>query len=72
MSRNKKYEDKLIESGLRKVTVWLPESAVPQFKLAASLILERPELSLCVLRSSLTNKFVSIEHPSLMTPQNPQ
>lgn len=61
LSRNAKYEQAQKDKGLVKVTLWLPESVAPNFKLAASLCLGNSDLTLTGLRSIKTGRFLSIE-----------
>lgn len=63
ITRNAKYEQAQKAKGLVKVTLWLPESVAPNFKLAASLCLYNKNLTLTGLRSLTTGRFVSIEKP---------
>lgn len=62
-SRNARYEQQQKARGLQKVTLWLPDSVAPNFKLAASLCIENPELTLTALRNLTNGRFVSIERP---------
>lgn len=63
LSRNARYEQTQKDKGLVKVTLWLPESVAPNFKLAASLCTEHSQLTLTSLRNIATGRFVSIEKP---------
>ncbi len=66
-SRNQPYESAQKQRGLVKVTLWVPASSAPVLKLAVSLLVDNPDLSLSVLRHTKTGRFVSIEQPSLVT-----
>ncbi len=63
LSRNARYEQSQKDKGLVKVTLWLPAPVAPNFKLAASLCIDNPTLTLTALRSLNTGRFVSIEKP---------
>jgi len=44
MSRNQKYERRLIEEeGLQKITLWVPKDTIPDFKLIALFCVEHRE-----------------------------
>lgn len=62
-SRNARYEQAQRNKGLEKVTLWVPASVAPNFKLAASLCVDNSDLTLTGLRSLKTGRFVSIERP---------
>lgn len=61
MSRNKKYEDKLREQGLKKVTLWVPAEREPEFKMLASACCDHRHLTFNTLRDVQSGKFVSLE-----------
>lgn len=61
MSRNSKYEAKMKEQGLKKVTVWIPEDREPEFKLLAASCCQYRHLSFNTLRDTQSGKFVSLE-----------
>lgn len=62
-SRNSRYEQAQRNKGLIKLTLWVPEHVAPNFKLAASLCVQHPHLTLTGLRNLNNGRFVSIERP---------
>jgi len=60
-SRNQRYEQSNRDQGLVKVTLWLPSSASPDFKLAARLCCENRDLTVSLLRNVANGRIVSIQ-----------
>lgn len=60
ISRNAKYEKAMREAGRIKLTVWVPATVAPDFKLAASLCCSTPDLTVSQLRNVRTGRFMSI------------
>jgi hypothetical protein len=68
MSRNQKYEQSRRASGLRKLTVWVPESHAAEFLLAAARCCEDRQWRVAGLRSSKTGRVASVERASRIVP----
>ncbi|MCG9779478.1 antitoxin MazE-like protein [Photobacterium damselae] len=61
MSRNKEYEVRQKAKGLKKVTVWIPDSREAEFKLLAEKCCIHRHLSFNSLRDVVSGKYVSLE-----------
>ncbi|WP_417870116.1 antitoxin MazE-like protein [Vibrio furnissii] len=59
--RNKRYEDRMREQGLEKVTLWVPSNLKSEFQSCAERCRTQPTLSLSLLRDTATGRFVSLE-----------
>ncbi|RXJ74330.1 hypothetical protein CS022_04575 [Veronia nyctiphanis] len=59
-SRNKRYELGQKAKGLKKVTLWVPESRESDIKLAICLMIEDENLTVNVLRNMQTGRLVSM------------
>jgi len=60
MSRNAKYEQKMKDKGLKKVTLWIPEDRESDIKQAASMMCDNEALTINVLRNMESGKVVSM------------
>lgn len=60
-TRNQRYEQSQRALGLRKVTLWLPETHVAEFAIAAFDVRLRREYHLAMLRSRVTGKLKKLE-----------
>ncbi|WP_351001069.1 hypothetical protein [Shewanella sp. TB7-MNA-CIBAN-0143] len=56
MSKNKVYEQKKKASGLKKVTVWIPDEAEAELKMVANFCCENRGFIPFMVRSLLTGK----------------
>ena len=56
MSRNSQYEQRQKEKGLRKITIWVPEYSVPEFKIMADFCVQNPDHFPFMARSFKTGK----------------
>lgn len=56
MSRNKKYEKRLREEGLDKITVWIPKEASVDFKLMAAFCVENKNHVPFMVRDLITGR----------------
>jgi len=55
MSRNKKYEKRLIEEeGLLKITLWVPKDTKPDFKMMAEFCVENRDHTPFMVRNLKT------------------
>lgn len=61
MSRNTEYEKRMQKLGLKKVTVWIPETRESEFKMLASTCCDHRHLTFNTLRDVQSGKFVSLE-----------
>jgi len=60
-SRNVMYEQRRIENGLKKITVWVPALIEPEFKLLAETCCTNRNLSINTVRDIKTGRYVSLE-----------
>jgi len=60
MSRNAKYEQRMKDAGYKKVTLWMPEDRESDIKHAISILCENENLTINVLRDSVTGRLVSM------------
>lgn len=56
MNRNQKYEAKQRSLGLKKVTLWVPDSAEIEFKQMAQFLCDNPDYIPFMVRSVTTGK----------------
>ncbi|MCF6455519.1 hypothetical protein [Pseudoalteromonas sp. MMG024] len=57
MNRNKRYEEKMKQKGLKKVTLWLPVNAEIEFKQMAEFCIENPYHVPYMAKSIKTGRF---------------
>lgn len=69
-SRNAKYEQRKMQLGLKKVTVWVPESAEAEFKLLADVCCSNRHFSINTVRDVRTGRYVSLERAVTDDTQN--
>ncbi len=60
MSRNKEYEQRMKNKGLKKITIWVPEDRELPIKEAIALVVTNKNLTFNTLRDIKTGRFVSI------------
>jgi len=60
MSRNKQYEQRMTDKGLKKITLWVPQDKESDIKQAVSLMVEYNNLTLNSLRDVQSGRFVSM------------
>ncbi|MBN3492255.1 hypothetical protein [Vibrio neptunius] len=60
MSRNSEYEQRQRDSGLKKITIWVPEDRECDLKLAAKMMCEDENLTVSVLRNLITGRLASM------------
>lgn len=56
LSRNKKYELKQEAAGLKKVTLWVPKEAVPDFQSMSQYCVENKDCSPFMVRCASTGR----------------
>lgn len=57
MSRNAKYEKRLVEEeGLLKITMWVPKATKPDFKLMAEFCIENRDHTPFMVRDLITGR----------------
>jgi hypothetical protein len=56
LSRNQKYELQKRDSGLTKITIWVPQSSASDFKIMAQFCSENPEHIPFMCRNTQTGK----------------
>ncbi|EPT1695357.1 hypothetical protein ACVO8F_002617 [Vibrio cholerae] len=60
MTRNQKYEQKMKQQGLKKVTLWIPFGMEADFHQLASACCKNGNLSFDSLRDLKTGRYVSL------------
>ncbi|WP_274015452.1 antitoxin MazE-like protein [Vibrio parahaemolyticus] len=60
MSRNTRYEQRMKERGLKKVTLWVPSDRESDIKQAASVMCDCENLTVGVLKDVNTGRMVSM------------
>lgn len=60
MTRNAKYEQRMKEKGLKKVTLWVPSDRESDIKQAASVMCDFENLTVGVLKDVNTGRMVSM------------
>ncbi|TOM46530.1 hypothetical protein CGH76_21200 [Vibrio parahaemolyticus] len=60
MSRNKRYEQRMKDNGLKKVTLWVPADRESDIKQAASVMCDFENLTVGVLKDVRTGRMVSM------------
>lgn len=62
ISRNKTYEQKKRDKGLRKITLWIPEHCEDDLKLMANICCENSDLIPSNVRSIKTGRMKGINN----------
>lgn len=60
MSRNKDYENRMKDKGLKKVTLWIPQNKESDLKEAAQVMCLNDNLTVRVLSDVTSGRFVSM------------
>lgn len=60
MSRNREYEQRQKDKGLKKVTLWVPEDREADVKQAVQMMIDNEHLTLNALRDMQSGRFVSM------------
>lgn len=62
ISRNAMYEQNMRDKGLKKITLWIPESCADDLKLMASLCCDNHDLIPSTVRSLKTGRMKGINN----------
>jgi hypothetical protein len=58
---NKQYEQRRIEEGVEKLTIWIPQGTKPEFKLMAEFCVENRNHVPYMVRNLVNGQFKKIE-----------
>lgn len=61
-SRNKQYEQKMRDKGLKKITLWIPDECADDLRLMALLCCENKDLIPATVRSLTTGRMKGINN----------
>lgn len=59
-TRNQRYVARMHEKGFIQINIWVPEQSAPDFKQAAAICCDYPNLTVSQLRDVTTGRFQSI------------